>query len=54
MKTIKKGKKIVRVSDDEAATSTKKGWKYCPKSEWREKVRDVEPEKKKKKGKKRA
>jgi hypothetical protein len=46
MKTIKKGKKIKRASDKEAAEQAKLGWKYCPKSEWRERVRDAEkPEK---------
>ena len=52
MKTIKKGKQIKRVSDSQAAESTKKGRKYCPKSEWREKVRDTKPKKAKKKSKK--
>jgi len=52
MKTIKKSKEIKRVSDDNAAELTKKGWKYCPKSEWREKVRDVKPKQVKKKSKK--
>jgi hypothetical protein len=40
MKTIKKRKEIKRVSDKEAKAMTKKGWKYCPKGEWKEKVRD--------------
>jgi len=40
MKCIKKGKQIQRVSDKEAAELVKGGWKYCPKSEWRKKVRD--------------
>ena len=53
MKTIKKGKEIKRVSNDNAAESTKNGWKYCPKSEWREKVRDIKPKQDKKKLKKR-
>ena len=35
MKNIKKGKQIKRVSDEEAASQVKKGWKYCPNSEWR-------------------
>jgi hypothetical protein len=40
MKTIKKNKKIQRSKDAEAENLVKnKGWKYCPKSEWR-KVRD--------------
>tara|TARA_B100000676_G_C17999083_1_gene799741 strand:+ start:993 stop:1169 length:177 start_codon:yes stop_codon:yes gene_type:complete len=45
MKTIKKGNKIVRVSDKEAKTRTKSGWTYCPKSEWKLKVRDAKPKK---------
>ena len=50
MKTIKKGKKIARASDDAAQEMVKtKGWKYCPKSEWREKVRDAKPVETKKK-----
>ena len=53
MKTIKKGKEIKRVSDDNAAESTKNGWKYCPKSQWKEKIRAVKPKQDKKKSKKR-
>ena len=49
MKTIKKGKSIKRVSDEDAKQQVQSGWKYCSKSEWREKVRDVETEKKLKK-----
>ena len=41
MKTIKKGKKIKRVSDKDAVEQVKLGWKYCQKSEWREKVSDA-------------
>ena len=37
MKTIKNGKKVKRVSDEEAKAMTKKGWSYCPKEEWRKK-----------------
>ena len=41
MKTVKKNKSIMRVSDKDAENLIKeKGWKYCPKSEWKEKVRD--------------
>jgi len=40
MKTIKKKKEVKRVSDAQAETLTKQGWKYVPKSEWR-KVRDA-------------
>lgn len=59
MKTIKKNKNIKRVRDEEAENLVKgEGWKYCPKSEWRTKVRDKDdvlasvPEIKKKKKKK--
>ena len=46
MKTIKKKKEIKRVSDAQAETLTKQGWKYVPKNEWK-KVRDAQkPEKK--------
>ena len=41
MKTIKKNKEVKRVSDAQAETLTKEGWKYVPKSEWR-KVRDAQ------------
>jgi len=43
MKTVKKKNRIERVSDKEAEARTKDGWKYCPKQEWREKVRDMKP-----------
>ena len=51
MKTIKKNKEVKRVSDTQAETLTKQGWKYAPKSEWK-KVRDAQkpaPKKAKKK-----
>ena len=32
---------IIRVSDDRAQELLKDGFKYIPKSEWKEKVRDV-------------
>ena len=51
MKTIKKNKEVKRVSDAQAETLTKQGWKYAPKSEWK-KVRDAQkpaPKKAKKK-----
>lgn len=56
MKTMKLDEKIVRVSDKEALTLENRGWIYIPKSEWKEKVRDIgKPEKsektEKKKGK---
>jgi len=55
MKTIKKKGQAPRRLPDGAAQEMvkKKGWKFCPKSEWREKVRDAKPvETKKKVGKK--
>jgi hypothetical protein len=53
MKIIKKNKKIIKIKDAEAAELVSKGWKYCPKSEWKKKVRDVtkSPAKKSKKQK---
>lgn len=41
MKTIQKDGKINRVSDSVAFESVKKGWEFCSKSVWKEKVRDV-------------
>jgi hypothetical protein len=35
MKTIKKNDEIKRISDKEAPDMIGKGWKYCPKSEWK-------------------
>jgi len=32
MKTIIKGKDVKRVTDKEASSYIKEGWKYCPKS----------------------
>jgi hypothetical protein len=50
MKTVKKKKQIKRVSNAQAEQMVKgEGWKYCPKSEWREKVRDAKPVESKKK-----
>ena len=51
MKTVKKKKEVKRVSDAQAETLTKQGWKYVPKGEWK-KVRDAQkpaPKKAKKK-----
>lgn len=48
MKCIKKGKQIQKVSDKEAVELVKGKWKYCPKHEWREKVRDAPKTKAKK------
>jgi hypothetical protein len=42
-----------RVSDAEAASTVgRKGWEYCPKSEWKTKVRDYGKAPKEKKAKK--
>ena len=49
MKTVKKDKTIKRMPDGFAQEMVLKGWKYCPKSEWREKVRDAKPVETKKK-----
>jgi hypothetical protein len=47
MKTIKRGEEIKRVSDNEAITLVKEGWAYCPKSEWKQNVRDKDKKEKK-------
>ena len=53
MKTLKKGKEYKRVFDIVADHMVKKqGWAYCPKGEWKEKVRDAKPVETKKKLKK--
>ena len=57
MKTLKKKNKgeqeYKRVFDIVADNMVKnQGWAYCPKSEWREKVRDAKPIESKKKLKK--
>ena len=41
MKTMKKGSEIVRISDDKYKSYLDRGYKYTSKSEWKEKVRDV-------------
>jgi hypothetical protein len=35
MKTLKKGTDVVKKSDAEAMDLVKKGWAYCPKSEYK-------------------
>jgi len=41
MKCVKDHDKVLRVSDDEAFDLVRGGnWKYVPKKEWKEKVRD--------------
>ena len=39
MKTIMLDNKILRVNDKEALKKIEEGWKYIPKSVWKEKVR---------------
>lgn len=51
MKTMKLGDTIKRVKDKEVTEMLKTGWNYITKSEWKEKVRVVKAEKKKKKEK---
>tara|TARA_Y100000593_G_scaffold91283_1_gene179675 strand:+ start:336 stop:545 length:210 start_codon:yes stop_codon:yes gene_type:complete len=36
------GNHIKRVSDDTASQLYQEGWRYVPKSIWKEKVRDIE------------
>lgn len=49
MKTVTKNNRWERVDDVEAKLRVKAGWKYCPKSEWKENVRDFDKPKKSKK-----
>ena len=41
MKTMQLDDKIIRVSDSKGANLFLEGWKYVPKTLWKEKVRDV-------------
>ena len=52
MKTMKLDDKIQRVTDEKASKLFHEGWRYVPKSEWKEKVRDVNKKKESKKTKK--
>ena len=36
------GKKIVRISDEKASKLYEEGFRFIPKSEWKEKVRDID------------
>lgn len=40
MKTMKKGRKIVRVPESQVSSHILDGYKFCPKEEWKKKVRD--------------
>ena len=42
------GKKIVRISDEKASQLYSEGFRFIPKSEWKEKVRDVDKPKEEK------
>lgn len=41
MKTIIKNNEILRVDNKEAEARVLGGWKFIPKKEWKEKVRDI-------------
>ena len=47
MKTIKKGNETKRVKEKEAISLCKKGWKYCPKSEFKKGKKDEKENNKK-------
>lgn len=49
-KCIKKGDVINRVSNENAFALVKKGWEFCPRSEWKLKVRDSKKGEKGEKG----
>ena len=36
------GKKIIRISDEKASKLYSEGFRFIPKSEWKEKVRDID------------
>lgn len=40
MKTMKKAAEIIRVTNDTVNERLKDGWSFCPKKEWKQKVRD--------------
>jgi len=39
MKCVKNGEEIRKVKDENAVKLVKEGWNYCPKHEWKKKVR---------------
>ena len=41
MKTVSKNGEYLRLENSEAESKVKSGWKYTPKSEWKQNVRDV-------------
>jgi len=44
MKTLKKANEVARFSEDKVDAAIKKGWGFCPKSEYK-KIRDAEKKK---------
>jgi len=46
---MKKGNEIVRIQDNKYETYLRNGYNYISKSEWKEKVRDVNKKEKKEK-----
>ena len=42
MKTMQLDNQVVRVKEDQVEKKVSEGWKFVPKSVWKEKVRDVE------------
>ena len=54
MKTMQLDNKIQRVTEEKARQMFEDGWKYIPKSEWKEKVRDVNKKEETKKTKKKS
>ncbi|MFW6281287.1 MAG: hypothetical protein ACOC1O_00645 [bacterium] len=49
MKTMKKNDDIKRVKEEKVNDYKELGYEFCPKKEWKEKVRDVNVQKQKKK-----
>ena len=48
------GKKIIRISNEKASKLYSEGFRFIPKSEWKEKVRDVDKPKEEKPTKKKS
>ena len=40
MKTMRKGKAVIRVPEDEVKDKLAKGYEFCPRSVWKKQVRD--------------
>jgi hypothetical protein len=41
MKTMKLGNEIIKVKNTAVDGYLSKGWSYCPRSEWKKNVRDI-------------